>query len=652
MHTEEPSTCVLAKKILNFLKRWLANLRRAFVGVEAQSAEAKAMLAHMDELQALWNRGLATAVDTYRRTNENTAEDGGVVQYEVRETKNVKKRSYDRWDVEAALWDALDHQDDGKENLIFVGGMPRFVVDKLGIEGDFYIYRDHAYENMVSKNRAVQEGRYEAKAHYHDLGVEVMTDAIMALEDPIASVATKTKDGNPAIISILPIMGKNNAPLYAVMSFYSKKSINGDFSRKPHVILTVAERALEEEGGRVGTIRIVNDAVKDGKILFYDKKKRDYLSVKPETISLSVVTEQSLERNIARFRAEVNAFKKRNKIYYSAREVDSEGRRLSAQQQEYFADSVVRDADGRLKVVYHGSTAIFTEFSLSFMGRHGSAEGQGIYFTDSKTMAEGYQNADGQLMEGYLLISKPLSDSKLTLTRGEVRKLLAAMDPTGDDIIINFDPSGMGYPSRAWYNRAMNAALDMLMDGNDTDTELMGEIANINGDTAPVLRMAREVLGYDGYIVEGKYEDATVYVAFESNQFKNRDNTTPTKSGDIRFSARDTTTITDREILAHTLDSAAQTQAEKTLLERYRAHAEELWGQARTWERKYKEQTLSSPCEERVCLFFQIDFPFGKVIEGIGCGGNRIFHRAGGQQQRVALETDGQDRTLALQLGT
>lgn len=223
---------------------------------------------------------------------------------------------------------------------------------------------------------------------------------------------------------------------------------------------------------------------------------------------------------------------------YSTRAMDSEGKQLSAQQQEYFADSVVRDADGRLKVVYHGSTAVFTEFDLSFMGRHGSAEGQGIYFTDSKTMAEGYQNADGQLMEGYLLIGKPLSDSKLTLTRAEVRKLLAALDPTGDDIIINYDPSGVGYPSRAWYNRAMNAALDMLMDGNDTDTELMGEIANINGDTAPVLRMAREVLGYDGYIVEGKYEDATVYVAFESNQFKNRDNTTPTKSGDVRYSTR------------------------------------------------------------------------------------------------------------------
>ena len=256
-----------------------------------------------------------------------------------------------------------------------------------------------------------------------------------------------------------------------------------------------------------------------------------------------------------------------DRVLYSDR--DSDGHQLSKEQQEYFKDSKVRDADGRLKVVYHGSTAVFTEFDLSFMGRHGSAEGQGIYFTDSKTMAEGYQNADGQLMEGYLLISKPLSDSKLTLTRGEVRKLLAALDPTGDDIVINFDPSGVGYPSRAWYNRAMNAALDMLMDGNDTDTELMGEIANINGDTAPVLRMAREVLGYDGYIVEGKYEDATVYVAFESNQFKDEENENPTTDPDIRYSERDIDSVSNRDILANAFMDVAQDDVERGKIAEY-----------------------------------------------------------------------------------
>ena len=35
--------------------------------------------------------------------------------------------------------------------------------------------------------------------------------------------------------------------------------------------------------------------------------------------------------------------------------VDSDGNELSAEQQEYFRDSKVRDADGRLMVMYHGT---------------------------------------------------------------------------------------------------------------------------------------------------------------------------------------------------------------------------------------------------------------------------------------------------------
>lgn len=219
----------------------------------------------------------------------------------------------------------------------------------------------------------------------------------------------------------------------------------------------------------------------------------------------------------------------------SAPELDSTGRELSTEQAEYFKDSKVRDEDGNLKPVYHGSGAKFTEFSHKFGGAHGSAEGQGFYFTDYKPMAEGYEEKGGQLLEGYLDIKKPLSDSELTLRRNEVTKLVKSIDPTGDDLVSNYDTSGMGYPSRAWYNRALRETVDMLMQ-NDTDSELMGEIANAFGDRESVLKAAREQLGYDGYIVDGKYDGATVYVAFDSSQFKNIENRKPTDNKDIRYS--------------------------------------------------------------------------------------------------------------------
>lgn len=219
---------------------------------------------------------------------------------------------------------------------------------------------------------------------------------------------------------------------------------------------------------------------------------------------------------------------------------DSAGRELTEAQQAYFKDSKVRDADGNLKPVYHGSAAIFTEFSADFMSQNGSSEGQGFYFTDYKPMAQGYEKNGGQLLEGYLDIKKPLSDSEVTLTAAEVKRLIQAVDPTGDDLVLNYDSrGGIGYPSRAWYNRSVEDTLRATMSTSDSDSEILAELANGMGDPGKVLKTVRELLGYDGYIVEGKYDDATVYVAFDSSQFKNADNKTPTADPDIRYSLRE-----------------------------------------------------------------------------------------------------------------
>ena len=220
-----------------------------------------------------------------------------------------------------------------------------------------------------------------------------------------------------------------------------------------------------------------------------------------------------------------------------SRELDSDGRKLTEAQQEYFADSKVRNEDGQLKTVYHGTGADFNTFSYDYMSQHGSMEGQGFYFTDNRNMAEGYQSDGGRVMEGYLDIRKPLSDSEVTLTKAKLKKLIQALDPTGDDVVLNYDPQGgMGYPSKAWYNRSLAATVNAIFDSSDSDSEILADLANSGAGTEAVVKTAREVLGYDGYIVQGKYDNADVYVAFESNQFKSVDNTAPTSDPDIRFS--------------------------------------------------------------------------------------------------------------------
>ena len=85
---------------------------------------------------------------------------------------------------------------------------------------------------------------------------------------------------------------------------------------------------------------------------------------------------------------------------YALPVVDSDGKALSAAQQDYFQDTVVRDKNGRLLTVYHGSPNVFTEFSHRFMNTNGNAHGRGFYFTDDAKYADGFKKDGGQLLKG------------------------------------------------------------------------------------------------------------------------------------------------------------------------------------------------------------------------------------------------------------
>ena len=273
----------------------------------------------------------------------------------------------------------------------------------------------------------------------------------------------------------------------------------------------------------------------------------------------------------------IGTFDKGNRdILYELR--DNQGRELTKAQAEKFKDSQVRDKDGRLKTVYHGSSAVFNVFSADFMSQHGSSEGQGFYFTDYKDMAEGYQKKGGQLLEGYLNITNPLSDSEVTLSAPEVKRLLKALDPTGDDVILNYDSQGgMGYPSKAWYNRALTDTVNMIMSTSESDSEILAEIANAGAGSGNVMDTVRKVLGYDGYIVEGKYDNANVYVAFGSDQFKSFDNKTPTSSPDIHLELRsDENQFNPRKELSNLFMEIAQNEQETKSLRSYQAAIHEL----------------------------------------------------------------------------
>lgn len=163
---------------------------------------------------------------------------------------------------------------------------------------------------------------------------------------------------------------------------------------------------------------------------------------------------------------------------------DNQGRTLSKEQQEYFKDSKVRDENGNLITVYHGTAETFTKFEKEMIGSNYNQDIQGFFFTDDIKQAENYANTtsygtprrnQGNVMETYLNITNPLVEN------------------------IDFDPISH------W----------------DENYERLIKKANKNGN--------------DGVIIKAqKYE--SMYVAFEPNQIKNIDNTNPTSNPDIRYS--------------------------------------------------------------------------------------------------------------------
>jgi len=72
---------------------------------------------------------------------------------------------------------------------------------------------------------------------------------------------------------------------------------------------------------------------------------------------------------------------------------DNQGRTLTKEQQEYFKDSKVRDENGNLKALYHGSNSEFTVFDLNKSGESNKTAKVGFWFTESRKGAENFANS-------------------------------------------------------------------------------------------------------------------------------------------------------------------------------------------------------------------------------------------------------------------
>ena len=112
--------------------------------------------------------------------------------------------------------------------------------------------------------------------------------------------------------------------------------------------------------------------------------------------------------------------KKGKKAKYSLS--DSDGKQLSKEQQDYFKDSKIRDENGRLRVVYHGTnTGDFTVFNPDYIGMSSGDDGffgMGFYFAYSKGEAAYY--GAKRIIPAYLNLKNPFNfDRELQTYNGK-----------------------------------------------------------------------------------------------------------------------------------------------------------------------------------------------------------------------------------------
>ena len=253
---------------------------------------------------------------------------------------------------------------------------------------------------------------------------------------------------------------------------------------------------------------------------------------------------------------------------------DSNGNKLSKGQQEFFKDSKVRDENGNLLVMYHGTEGEnFTVFDPEY-----SKDGLSLFFTDSLTVAKGYSGTRRTYKPKARSLPKTSSQLQrvLNLDSDFYEKRLVEKTDTGyvvnlygrdeNDKFTRFkwkeysgesieDIANQFYEEKDYdegsgsrnYKVYLNITNPLIVDADGRYWDELDELNEGLSTTREYAEYAKEN-GYDGVWFKNiidtaiyasnmeKFEPSNVVVAFDSSQVKSVANQNPTSDPDIRFS--------------------------------------------------------------------------------------------------------------------
>lgn len=210
---------------------------------------------------------------------------------------------------------------------------------------------------------------------------------------------------------------------------------------------------------------------------------------------------------------------------------DSLGKELSAEQAEFFKDSKVRDDNGNLLVVYHGTHQEFYTFDKSKIKIDNL--GRGFYLVDKKSIAESYARRRTQERGGkekvlatYINAKKPFNTDNITKKE--------ALDYLEYDYLHTGTNKQIEEAKK--YAQECIEDIDILTQNGTPDYSLLFSTKEEN------FQFWLKNRGYDAIVISGQdkvtNEEGVAYVVFDSNQIKLTTNLKPTSDEDIRYSRK------------------------------------------------------------------------------------------------------------------
>lgn len=508
----------LFEKVRDWMKKFFESLRKAFEGVEAVHPESIHMMEnYAGELQKLWDEAFTAAVKNAKESGQkNSAHVGADVRLSVQDGRlTAESTEQERYELlkdasirlasvneDAVKGVRLEDYNTRKKSAVIPGF--RALAKQLGILNVDLQNSEIGFPFQFSGKNLEKSLHHQLEygGTYQDY-VRMMSCFNDLVENAVPiEVHTDKKAGtakaNQELKQVYVLTGAyRDAQNVAPVQFEVKEFEGRGNKLYLSVVLTKISSEVLETGvpGKTGNVPpLFSEPTISLRQIFENVNPADgrFLKYVPDGFL-----------NEAQKNAKAQALRKQEQEYagYGAKfsDRDSAGRELSAEQAEYFKDSKVRDKDGNLLVMYHGTGDNFTTFDRAKIGGNfGQISDLGFYFTPYYEDARGYASnhrAKGHVMQAYLNITNPL--------------------------IVE---------DEGWGSAA-----------NQADVR--------HGD---LLRWAKDG-GHDGIIVrsideefldEGGNPD-TVYIAFSPEQIKNVDNLSPTKNPDIRYSER----VTDKKTL-------------------------------------------------------------------------------------------------------